>query len=143
MYLLRLRVLVEAALIRIITPAIRQLTIMDIIFATTIASNDAQYDKQNDDDGQGQHHANEPSSIRQTLVAHHYRSLGAIRINFAGHTVRLIVSIDGYDTDLVNRIRFKTGQLLIVLGRLLLHFQKFGFTLNPVIDNDNRWMISK
>lgn len=122
----------EAALIRIVAPAIRKLAIVYIVFATAIATYNANDDEQDDDDGQSQHHANEPAGIRQIIAAHHNGSLGATRINLPSCALRVIVSIDGHDAELIYRIRLQTTNILIINRFLGLLGGPFRFTLDSV-----------
>lgn len=128
---LRLRVLVEAALIGVIPPAVGQLPIVDVVLAAPIAPDDADDDEQEDDEGQGQHHANEPTCIGHRLIGHHNRSLDAVRVHLLRGTLRVEVPIDGDDAELVGGLRIQTLHLLVVGVLLLWRPQPLRLTLDP------------
>lgn len=122
----------EASFVGIVPPAVGQLTIVHIVLAATIASDNAENNEQYYNDCQGQHHADKPAGVRKTLVAHHYRSLDAVRIDLMGRTLCIIMTIDRDNTNLVNCIWIQTGNFLIVLALLWLQSVPFRFSLNSV-----------
>jgi len=130
-----LRVLVEAALFGIIPPAVGQLPIVDIVLAAPIAPDDANDDEQDDDEGQGQHHAYEPSGIGHRLVGHHYWSLNGVRVDLLRGTRRVEVPIHGDDPELVGGLWIQTADYLVVQVLLLVCFLPIGYALDPGLHN--------
>lgn len=57
----------ESALLWIVSSTVRQFTVMHIVFATTVSLHDANDDQQEQQNCNGQQHADEPSGVGNVL----------------------------------------------------------------------------
>lgn len=125
----------ETTLFGIVTTTILHFTIVHIVFSTTITTYDAYNYKQYNNNGQGQHHANEPAGICQIFIGHLNGTIDTIGVHLLRRTFSHKMAIHGHNAELIDGFRIQACNFLIVFVFLLGSGVPFIFALYSAVSN--------
>lgn len=137
-FYVRLRVFVESAFIGVVSSAVGLLAFLHGVFPASVPLDDAHNDEHKKQEGDSQHHADEPPCGRDVLPGLNDRAFSAGSVDFLHVALHVVRAVYGDDGELVQLAWFQSLDHHVVFVQLRGRLQPRGFALLAVLDEEVR-----